>query len=124
MPLFGPPLLPRHPGSAPLHVRCACLWCGAPDSECGIHLLECPRAPDGVADRVAQFLRRIYNEAEKCTIGGPWRRTPHNKAMAYTCTLEWPNMTASKLQAALRTIGGLPTSLDRGTWGAQPHPQN
>ena len=113
------------------HVRCNCLWCNKPDSECGIHLLTCPSPPAGVPARVSRLLERIFLEATQRPIiraavrQGTWTRSRarRNQALAYAYQLQWPHMTASTLRRCLHSIGLLLNQY-RDAWHGAPGQRN
>ena len=110
----------------PHHGRSSCLWCGAHNAECGIHLLVCSARP---ADRVDFILGRIFLESEGQPFSLPalhglvWTRARWERTLAYAQRLEWPHMTRSAVVSTLREVGTL-LNLYRHAWVGAPGAPN
>ena len=88
--------------------RLACLWCGEPGCECGVHILTCSKAPARVGALVEGLLERIFVEAATDPKGGPlppYTRDRRKEALRYTYRLAWPRMTKATVVSTLKTLG-------------------
>ena len=106
----------------PHHTRCACLQCGEPNAECGIHLLECTGRPAGRVDRLLSRIM-LQEEREPSTAAAInsyiWTDDRRARALVFARRLHWPHMTRPGTQAVLREIGLLLNQY-RKAWSGPP----
>lgn len=104
--------------------RASCLWCHAPEAECGLHFLACPSVPPEAAEDIHLAIILIhYNHHNLDAPADPLSVTLPEPAQALTLQhvghLHWSNMKKAIVIRVLKALARVINQY-RSTWRPEP----
>jgi hypothetical protein len=95
-----------------LKERPACLWCHAPQAECGVHLITCPTIPYAMGLELRARLVLLHAESKSHPLPedpstSPLSEPARFEALECLARLHWEDMSSPTLLRTLSFLGDL-----------------